>query len=99
MYETAAPTFEFVTILQIIERCFSLKVGYTSLHIFKIFVCTTQIVFSKSTMASHTKCMFSAKCNSCRIAIQWFHVNRYSDIPYTKIQPYISRVQKFCVFA
>ena len=42
--------------------------------------------------------MISAKCNLCRIAIQWFHVNRYSHIPYTNIQPYISRVHFFWCF-
>ena len=61
-------------------------------------VCTTQILFSKTLTASHTKWMFSTKCNLCRIAIQWFHVSRYSGIPYTKIQPYISRVQFFLCF-
>ena len=38
---------------------------------------------------------FSAKCNSGRIAIQWFHIKYYLDYQYTKFQPY--RVQK-CVF-
>ena len=38
----------------------------------------------------------STKGNSCRIAIQWFHASRYSGIPYTKIQPYISRVHFLC---
>ena len=37
--------------------------------------------------------MFSEKCNSCRIAIQWFHVNQYLGIPYTKVQVYTFRVQ------
>ena len=55
-------------------------------------VSRTQKVFSKSLTASHTKCMFSEKCNSYRIAIQWFHVNQYLGIPYTKFQPYTSRV-------
>ena len=41
----------------------------------------------------------SAKCNSGRIAIQWFHIKHYSDYQYTKFQPYTSRVQKMCVFA
>ena len=60
-------------------------------------MCTTQILFLKSLTASHTKCMFSMKCNSCRIAIQWFHVSRYSGIPYTKIQPYfmLAGIQAF----
>ena len=39
------------------------------------------------------RCIFTVKCNSCRIAIQWFHVNQYYVIPYTKNQPYTSRVQ------
>ena len=42
---------------------------------------------------------FSAKCNSGRIAIQWFHIEHYLDYQYTKFQPYTFRVQKMCVFA
>ena len=42
---------------------------------------------------------FSAKCNSGRIAIQWFHIKHYLDYQYTKFQPYTFRVQKMCVFA
>ena len=42
---------------------------------------------------------FSAKCNSGRIAIQWFHIKHYLDYQYTKFQPYAFRVQKMCVFA
>ena len=42
---------------------------------------------------------FSAKCNSGRIAIQWFHIKHYLDYHYTKFQPYTFRVQKMCVFA
>ena len=40
-----------------------------------------------------------AKCNSGRIAIQWFHIKHYLDYQYTKFQPYTFRVQKMCVFA
>ena len=47
----------------------------------------------------HTKMHFSAKCNSGRIAIQWFHMKHYLDYQYTKFQPYTFRVQKMCVFA
>ena len=47
----------------------------------------------------HTKMHFSAKCNSGRIAIQWFHIKHYLDYQYTKFQPYTFRVQKMCVFA
>ena len=47
----------------------------------------------------HTKMRFSAKCNSGRIAIQWFHIKYYLDYQYTKFQPYTFRVQKMCVFA
>ena len=47
----------------------------------------------------HTKMHFSAKCNSVRIAIQWFHIKHYSDYQYAKFQPYTFRVQKMCVFA
>ena len=47
----------------------------------------------------HTKNAFSAKCNSGRIAIQWFHIKHYLDYQYTKFQPYTFRVQKMCVFA
>ena len=42
---------------------------------------------------------FSAKCNSGRIAIQWFHIKHYLDYQYAKFQPYTFRVQKMCVFA
>ena len=42
---------------------------------------------------------FSAKCNSGRIAIQWFHIKHYIDYQYTNFQPYTFRVQKMCVFA
>ena len=42
---------------------------------------------------------FSAKCNSGRIAIQWFHIKHYLDYQYTKFQPYTFRVQKMCDFA
>ena len=47
----------------------------------------------------HTKVHFSAKCNSGRVAIQWFHIKHYLDYQYTKFQPYTFRVQKMCVFA
>ena len=47
----------------------------------------------------HTKMHFPAKCNSGRIAIQWFHIKHYSDYQYTKLQSYTFRVQKMCVFA
>ena len=47
----------------------------------------------------HTKMHFSAKCNSGRIAIQWYHIKHYLDYQYTKFQPYTFRVQKMCVFA
>ena len=40
----------------------------------------------------------SAKCNSGRIAIQWFHIKHYLDYHYTKFQPYTFRVQNKCVF-
>ena len=46
-----------------------------------------------------TKMHFSAKCNSGRIAIQWFHIKHYLDYQYTKFQPFTFRVQKMCVFA
>ena len=46
-----------------------------------------------------SKMHFSAKCNSGRIAIQWFHIKHYFDYQYTKFQPYTFRVQKMCVFA
>ena len=42
---------------------------------------------------------FSTKCNSGRIAIQWFHIKHYLDYQYTKLQPYTFRLQKMCVFA
>ena len=43
----------------------------------------------------HTKMHFSAKCNSGRIAIQWFHIKDYFDYQYIIIQPYTSRVHFF----
>ena len=42
---------------------------------------------------------FSTKCNSGRIAIQWYHIKHYLDFQYTKFQPYTFGVQKMCVFA
>ena len=42
---------------------------------------------------------FSVKCNSGRIAIQWFHIKHYLDYQYSKFQPYTFRKQKMCVFA
>ena len=42
---------------------------------------------------------FSAKCNSVRIAIQWFHIKHYLDYQYTKFWPYTFRMQNMCVFA
>ena len=42
---------------------------------------------------------FPAKCNSGRIAIQWFHIKHHLDYQYTKFQLYTFRVQKMCVFA
>ena len=46
----------------------------------------------------HTKMHFSAKCNSGRIAIQWFDIKHYLDYRYTQFQPYTFRVKKKCVF-
>ena len=43
-----------------------------------------------------TKNAFSAKCNSGRIAIQWFHNKRYLDHQYAKFQLYTFRVQENC---
>ena len=51
------------------------------------------------TYVAYKKMHFSAKCNSGRIAIQWFHIKHYLDYQYTKFQPYTFRVQKMCVFA
>ena len=51
------------------------------------------------TYAAYKKMHFSAKCNSGRIAIQWFHIKHYLDYQYTKFQPYTFRMQKMCVFA
>ena len=47
----------------------------------------------------HRKMRFSSKCNSGRIAIQWFHIKHCLDYQYTKFQPYTFRGQKMCVFA
>ena len=51
------------------------------------------------TYVAYKKMHFSAKCNSGRIAIQWFHIKHYLNYKYTKFQPYTFRVQKMCVFA
>ena len=51
------------------------------------------------TYVEYKKMHFSVKCNSGRIAIQWFHIKHYLDYHYTKFQPYTFRVQKMCVFA
>ena len=40
---------------------------------------------------------FSAKCNSGRIAIQWFHIKHYLDYQYTKIPAlYLSGAKYVC---
>ena len=39
---------------------------------------------------------FSAKCNSGRIAIQWFYITHYLDNQYTKFQPYLSGANIVC---
>ena len=39
---------------------------------------------------------FSAKCNSCQIAIQWFHIKHYLDYQYTKFQPYTFGCKNVC---
>ena len=46
------------------------------------------------TYVTYKKMHFSMKCNFGRIAIQWFHIKRYSDYQYTKFQMYTFRVQK-----
>ena len=51
------------------------------------------------TNVAYKKMHFSAKCNSGRIAIQWFYIKHYFDYQYKKFQPYTFRVQKMCVFA
>ena len=48
---------------------------------------------------AYKKMQFSAKCNSCRIAIQWFQIKHYLVYQYSKFQPYTFWVQKICVFA
>ena len=61
------------------------------------FLCYERLL--NMTYVAYKKCIFFAKCNSGRIAIQWFHIKHYLDYQYTKFQPYTSRVQKMCVFA
>ena len=61
------------------------------------FLCYERLL--NMAYVAYKKCIFSAKCNSGHIAIQWFHIKRYLDYQYTKIQPYTFRVQKMCVFA
>ena len=59
------------------------------------FLCYERLL--NMTYVAYKKMHFSAKCNSGRIAIQWFHIKHYLDYQYTKLQPYTFRVQK-CVF-
>ena len=61
------------------------------------FLCYEKLL--NTTYVAYKKMHFSAKCNSGRIAIQWFHIKHYLDYRYTKFQPYTFRVQKMCVFA
>ena len=61
------------------------------------FLCYERLL--NMTYVAYKNAFFSAKCNSGRIAIQWFHIKHYLDYQYTKFQPYTFRVQKMCVFA
>ena len=61
------------------------------------FLCYERLL--NMAYVAYKKMHFSAKCNSGRIAIQWFHIKHYLDYHYTKFQPYTFRVQKMCVFA
>ena len=51
-------------------------------------------MFSKSLTASHTKCMFSEKCNSCRIAIQWL-LDMYKYLGFSAVYRSGARVRFF----
>ena len=45
----------------------------------------------------HTKMHFIAKCNSGRVAIQWFQIEHYLDYQYTKIPAvYFSGAKNVC---
>ena len=46
-----------------------------------------------------TKMHFAVKCNSGRIAIQWFHIKHNLVYKYTKFQLYTFLVQNISVFA
>ena len=61
------------------------------------FLCYERLL--NMTYVAYKKMHVFAKCNSGRIAIQWFHIKHYLDYQYTKFQPYTSRVKKMCVFA
>ena len=61
------------------------------------FLCYERLL--NMTYVAYKKMHFSAKCNSGRIAIQWFHIKHYLDYQYTKFQSYTFQVQKMCVFA
>ena len=61
------------------------------------FLCYERLL--NMAYVAYKKMHFLAKCNSGRIAIQWFHIKHYLDYHYTKFQPYTFRVQKMCVFA
>ena len=41
---------------------------------------------------------FLTKCNSCRIAVQWFYIKRYSDILYTKKKKKKKKKKKSAVY-
>ena len=58
------------------------------------FLCYGRLL--NMTYVVNKKMHFSVKCNSGRIAIQWFHIKHYLDYHYAKFQPYNFRVQK-CV--
>ena len=59
------------------------------------FLCYERLL--NLTYVAYKKCIFSAKCNSGRIAIQWFHIKRYLDYQYTKFQLYyLSGAKKLC---
>ena len=78
-------------LLKIINTLFNLLIRETSKFLsYERLLNLTYVAYKKS---------FFCKCNSGRIAIQWFHIKHYLDYQYTKFQPYTFQVQKMFVFA
>ena len=60
------------------------------------FLCYERLL--NMTYVAYKKMLFSAKCNSGRIAIQWFHIKHYLDYQYIQNSSRIPFGCKKCVF-